>query len=136
VICEAVYTVREVAAMTGFSRQTVTGCFRDDPMKILTIAVVLMALTGCDSGRDAKLQEDQRDVNATMKAQQDDLQWRLDDAVAAGIFDEIHYRTFRKCHEEPPAHDANKKACIDLQTRVAKQEATNKAKADKEKAAW
>jgi hypothetical protein len=107
-------------------------------MKTLAIALFLTfaTLTGCDSQRAARLQEDQRNFDAVVKAQQDGLQWKLDDAVAVGMFDEGHYLTFRKCHEAPPTHAANKKVCADLQARVAKQEATNEARASREKAAW
>jgi hypothetical protein len=107
-------------------------------MKALTIALTpaLVTLAGCNSGRDANLQEDKRNFDAVAKAQQDQLQWKLDDAVATGIFDQSHYLTFRKCHEEPPILDANKKVCATLQARVAKQEAKNEALAHREKAAW
>jgi type IV secretory pathway VirB10-like protein len=106
--------------------------------RILTLALMLPVVTfaGCDTGHDAKLQEDMRNLDAVMKDQLDESQWKLDDAVATGIFDESHYLTFRKCHEEPPTHEANKRACVDLRARVAKQEAKVKAQADREKAAW
>jgi hypothetical protein len=106
-------------------------------MKSLILALALLPLVGCDSGRDAaKLQEDERNLATVAQAEQDGLQWKLDDAVAVGIFDESHYLTFRKCHEEPPTHDANRKVCAALQARVAKQEAKNGAQSAKDKAAW
>jgi hypothetical protein len=106
-------------------------------MKALILALVVPLLAGCDSGQDAKFQEAQRNFTATVKAQQDELQWKIDDAVASsGIFDESHYLTFRKCHEYPPSQDANKKVCATLNARVAKQEAKNEAQAAKDKAAW
>jgi hypothetical protein len=106
-------------------------------MKTLILALAVLPLVaGCDSGPDAKLQEAQRNFTATVKAQEDGLQWKIDDDVAVGIFDESRYLTFRKCHEEPPTHDANKKVCAALQARVAKQEAKNEAQAAKDKAAW
>jgi len=117
---------------------------RDVTVRTLVIApmLALVVLTGCDSGRDAKLQEDERNLAAVVKGQQDMLQWRLDDAVASQLFDDgtqagaNRYLTFRKCHEEPPTHDANKKVCADLQSRVSRREAKDKAQADKEKAKW
>ncbi|MCU1320748.1 MAG: hypothetical protein JWM43_397 [Acidobacteriaceae bacterium] len=105
-------------------------------MRIVLAAVFgLGALTGCDSGQ-AKIQADERNFAEVGQAQQDKFQWRLDDAVAVGIFTESRYLTFRKCHEEPPAQPTNKKVCADLQTRVTNQEAKDAALARKEKAAW
>lgn len=46
-------------------------------MRTLIIApmLALVVLTGCDSGRDAKLQEAQRNYAAVVKSQQDGLHW-------------------------------------------------------------
>lgn len=103
-----------------------------------TSFVIFAALagTGCDSSNDARLQAAERDFHARLKSQEDAVQWKLDDAIAVQIFDARRDLVFRKCHEEPPTHDANKKACAALQDRVAKREATLHAQAVAEKAAW
>jgi hypothetical protein len=46
------------------------------------------------------------------------------------------YEVFIRCHEESPSHEANKKVCAELQARVAKQEAKDRAQADRDKATW
>lgn len=113
-------------------------------MKALLVAAALTALIpafGCGSGR-TKLQEDEKQFHATLQAQQDAAQWKLDDAVATGLFDDgttagvSRYLTFRKCHEEPPAHEPNKRTCANLQARVAKAEATEAATQAAAKAKW
>jgi hypothetical protein len=113
---------------------------------IIAPMLALVVLTGCDSGRDTKLQEDERNFDVVVKSQQDRLQWELDQSVAQRIFwrhyddapDESTpaYEAFIHCHEEPPTHASNKKLCADLQARVARQEAKVEAQANKERAEW
>jgi hypothetical protein len=117
-------------------------------MSTLTAALVLalVTFTGCETGRDAKLQEDERNLADVAKAQQDGLHWDLDKAMAQGLFwryysdappEPTHsYEVFIRFHEEPPTHEANKKVCVALQARVAKREGEDKARASEEKAAW
>jgi hypothetical protein len=103
---------------------------------------VLTTLVGCDSGSAAKLQADQAHFEATAQAQIDNLQWKVDDATAAEIFDDgtdvgmNRYLTFRKCHEEPPSHAANKKICAAIQARVSQAEARSEAQDSQDKAKW
>ena len=72
----------------------------------------------------------------------DRLQWQIDDKTATRIFDDgteaglNRYDTFRKCHEEPPAKEANKKTCAALQKRVADAEARETLRQEKEQANW
>jgi hypothetical protein len=116
-------------------------------MKALaTVAVLLFSasalVSGCDSDHDVKLAAAQKNFEEVTKAQTDALQWKLDDATAVGLFRSDadggirRYLAFRKCHEEPPTHDTNKKVCADLQKRVADQEQKVKIQQAKEKAAW
>jgi hypothetical protein len=53
--------------------------------------LALVTVTGCESGQDAKYREDMRNLAAVAKAQQDELQRRLDDATAVGIFGVSQY---------------------------------------------
>lgn len=112
------------------------------PFSALYTALIAVSLTGCDSGADVKFHKDERNLAQVEKTEVDSLQWRLDDSIAADLFDDNtkagmnRYLAFRKCHEEPPTRQANKKICAFLQARVAKQEAKNQEKAQKEKAAW
>jgi hypothetical protein len=118
------------------------------PPQALSAALMLalVTFTGCDSGRDAKLQEDDRNLADVAKAQQDGLQWDLDRATAQVLSWRYYsdappeptriYEVFMRCHEEPPIHEANKKVCADLRARVVKQEAKVKVQADRGKAAW
>ncbi|HLI62395.1 MAG TPA: hypothetical protein VKV05_03270 [Terriglobales bacterium] len=46
------------------------------------------------------------------------------------------YKTFLKCHDEPPQKQDHQKVCSILQKRVADQEAKDEAKRAKQKAAW
>jgi len=107
-------------------------------MRVLSVVAVLgaVAFVGCNSRRDANLEQAQRNLAAIIQAQQDRLQWQLDDAVAARLFGDSQYLTFRKCHEDPPSHAANQKVCATLRGRVAKEEATSQTRALNDKAAW
>lgn len=111
--------------------------------RLLIPTLAAVVLTGCNSAKeDAEFQEAKRNFDRTTKDSLDALQWRLDDATAVGLFNDgtragvNRYLTFRKCHEEPPTHDKNKRVCADLQQRVAKAEAKAEAAHAKEKAAW
>jgi len=110
-------------------------------MRNLGFLVLALTLTSCDSN-SAKLQEDERQFHAVAQGQVDALQWKLDDATAARLFDDgtqagiDRYVMFRKCHEEPPKKDTNKKACAVPQARVARAEASEQKKMAKEKANW
>jgi hypothetical protein len=112
-----------------------------EAMRSLTFLVLAITLTSCESN-SAKLQEDERQFHAVAQAQVDAQQWKLDDATATRLFDDgtqagiDRYMTFRKCHEEPPTKDANKKACAALQRLVAKAEVSEQTKIAKEKANW
>jgi hypothetical protein len=113
---------------------------------VAAVASLLFAasalVSGCDSDHDAKLAAAQKHFEDVANAQQDALQWKLDDATAVGLFRSDadggvrRYLAFRKCHEEPPTQDANKKVCADLQKRVADKERRDGAQQAKEKAAW
>jgi hypothetical protein len=108
------------------------------------IAISLLPLGGCESqaSKDAKLAAAIKESDDTGKRILADLQWKLDDATAEGLFRTDadggvkRYLAFRKCHEEPPTHDANKKVCADLQKRVANKEKRDGMQQAKEKAAW
>ncbi len=108
---------------------------------VFFLLVTLLAVSGCQD-RSAQLAADQQNFKAVAEAQSAELQWKLDDATAVSIFrtdadgGDRRYLAFRKCHEEPPTHDANKKACAALQYLVAKAEARAQAQTAKEKASW
>lgn len=109
---------------------------------LFILAGAVLTIAGCDSGHDAQVLEDQRQFQATVQGEVAAEQWKLDDAVASRIFDDgtgagvNRYLTFRRCHDEPPAKESNKKACEALQKRVAKAEADIEAKEAKERANW
>ncbi len=76
-------------------------------------------MLGCDSERDReKLKEDEKHFHDVAQGQIDALQWQIDDATATRIFDDgttaglDRYLTFRKCHEQPPTHEANKRCAL------------------------
>ena len=116
-------------------------------MKIAAVIPVCAALVACGSHIDrAKLAEDRQHFDATVAGIDSDLQWRLDKATAESLWvrrysdapDVVtaNYYMFVKCHEEPPTHEANKRACAVLQGRVSKAEAAADANRVKEKAGW
>ena len=111
-------------------------------MKNLLLLAFVISLLGCESRPSPGYEDAKRTFDETAKAQLAELQWKLDDTVAAQIFDDgttaglNRYLTFRKCHEEPPTRDANKKVCAALQKRVADAEAKAEKQQAKEKAEW
>jgi hypothetical protein len=127
--------------VTFRTAQEVKPLIEGDSMRSLTLLVLALALAGCESN-SAKLQEDERQFHAVAQGQVDALQWKLDDATAARLFDDgtqagiDRYMMFRKCHEEPPKKEANKIACAVLQGRVARAEASEQRKIAEEKANW
>lgn len=111
---------------------------------VAVLGVSVLFLGGCESqaNKDAKLAAAIKESDDTGNRILADLQWKLDDATAVGLFRTDadggvkRYLAFRKCHEEPPTHDANKKVCADLQKRVADKEQRDGTRQTKEKAAW
>lgn len=111
---------------------------------VAVLGVSVLFLGGCESqaSKDAKLADALKAQDVAFRGTMDNLQWKLDDTTAVGLFRTDadggvkRYLAFRKCHEEPPTHDANKKVCADLQKRVADRELNNQVKQAKEKAAW
>jgi hypothetical protein len=116
-------------------------------MNKLAIALLLslslgLSLIGCESEQHkAQVAADMKNLSDDSKGVLAALQWELDDEYAQRVFanDEHsveNYMTFRKCHEEPPTKEANKKVCAALQIRVARAEAKADAQAKREKAKW
>jgi hypothetical protein len=113
-----------------------------ETMKNLLPLAFVISLLGCESRPGSGYENAKRNFDDVVKAQHAELQWRLDDEVAAQIFDDgtrlglNRYLTFRRCHEEPPTRDANKRVCAALQKRVADAEAKAEKQHAREKAEW
>jgi|GraSoiStandDraft_43_1057313.scaffolds.fasta_scaffold697035_2 outer membrane murein-binding lipoprotein Lpp len=112
---------------------------------VLTIAIVFVlgvGIVGCESEQHkAQVAADMKHLDDTIKSVEADAQWRLDDETATHVFEHDtnavdNYMKFRKCHEEPPTNEANKKLCASLQQRVARAEAKAKALQKREKDSW
>ena len=91
------------------------------------------ALVGCDSKqKQQRLAEAERQFDVVVKAQEDGLQWRLDDSTAYGLelrnaFTKSQYLMFRDCHDDPPHQAKNQTKCKKLMDRVRSEEAKQKA---------
>ena len=113
--------------------------------RVFTIAIVFIvgiAIIGCESEQHKEqVAADMKRLDDTVKGVQADEQWKLDDETATHVFENDtnsvdNYMKFRKCHEEPPTTEANRKVCAALQQRVARAEAKAKALDKREKANW
>lgn len=109
---------------------------------LLLLLLSVFALIGCESEQHkAQVAADIKQLNDVSKGVVADAQWKLDDEFATHVFENDehsveNYMAFRKCHEEPPTKEANKKVCAALQARVARAEAKADAKRKREKANW
>jgi hypothetical protein len=101
---------------------------------VTRLPLALLPLCVSCGPSDAQVKEDEARFQETVKAQEDALQWKLDDEVASQIFTtESDYLTFRRCHEHPPTLATNQKRCATLQDRVAKAEARLHRQVEQEK---
>lgn len=124
------------------------------------LTALLISTVSCgpsQSERD-KAERDLQDTQSRLQRQTDNLKWQNEQLFAAKLWCRVpegwgtmmvgelvrldscqtqsQFATFVKCHDEPPAKEANKNFCANLQTQLDKAEARWKKQEEQEKKNW